>query len=451
MANQPTTCFIPYPAKSHLLALFGIADSLRAVGHVVIFAAPSEFRDLIRTNGFSFYELKSPLFARGLEEFATNESSVKRILNGLLFRMNMTFYFSREAELTELVSQVNPTNILIDSFMAVDYVFLYPLLAKIQKVFFVGTTLSTSIFLDRPFLNSAVQETSKTLLRINFFFRAIVRQLRRIYFFARFLGYDDLNLIRKAMKLSGLPRNRLFLDRYLSVSFTDVPELILAPPELDYQVKEKRKEEIYIGSQIYLNRVDNGTSKDQLDKSVQKWRSVNKKILYCSLGTFKEFGNFNLAADSFLRKLIHVVKSESKLALIVATNRVRDLGVDFDKKGGSDIFLAEELPQLQVLSFIDIFICHGGLNSLKEALHFEVPCLVLLHSESPDAAGNGWKFFYKGLGLVVTPKAELREIKQKIDLLLFSDQFKKNICSFNRKTSKFKAEYFLREFEAARF
>jgi len=43
-----------------------------------------------------------------------------------------------------------------------------------------------------------------------------------------------------------------------------------------------------------------------------------------------------------------------------------------------DNFLVENfVPQLEVLKRADVFITHGGMNSLNEALYFGVPVIVV--------------------------------------------------------------------------
>jgi UDP:flavonoid glycosyltransferase YjiC (YdhE family) len=61
------------------------------------------------------------------------------------------------------------------------------------------------------------------------------------------------------------------------------------------------------------------------------------------------------------------------------------------------VLLLKHAPQLQILQRTSIFITHGGLNSIKEALYYGVPMVVF-----PcwvDQPMNANRIAYHGLGL----------------------------------------------------
>ena len=72
------------------------------------------------------------------------------------------------------------------------------------------------------------------------------------------------------------------------------------------------------------------------------------------------------AITKFLSKLINVISSKSKIFLIISTKIPEVLNqMKVLKK---NIVVYEFVPQISLLPFVDLFVNHGGLNSIKESL-----------------------------------------------------------------------------------
>jgi UDP:flavonoid glycosyltransferase YjiC (YdhE family) len=57
----------------------------------------------------------------------------------------------------------------------------------------------------------------------------------------------------------------------------------------------------------------------------------------------------------------------------------------------------ERVPQLEILQRARVFVTHGGASSLREAIYFGVPTIVL--PGWLDQFGNGARVVHHGLGL----------------------------------------------------
>ncbi|MDA7026667.1 glycosyltransferase [Bacillus sp. CLL-7-23] len=98
----------------------------------------------------------------------------------------------------------------------------------------------------------------------------------------------------------------------------------------------------------------------------------NQNVIYISMGTVlsktEEF--FNLCIDAF-----------SDFAGIV----VIAVGEKFDmttlKKIPDHFMMSSYVPQLEVLEEADVFVTHGGMNSVNESIHYRVPMVVLPHDK----------------------------------------------------------------------
>ncbi|PZE20252.1 macrolide family glycosyltransferase [Paenibacillus xerothermodurans] len=98
----------------------------------------------------------------------------------------------------------------------------------------------------------------------------------------------------------------------------------------------------------------------------------NQKVIYISMGTVlgdvEDF--FNTCVDAFAHFDGKVV--------IAAGDRA-----DFTKikTAPSNFIISHYVPQLEVLDKTDVFITHGGMNSVNEAIHFNVPLVVIPHDK----------------------------------------------------------------------
>ncbi len=114
-----------------------------------------------------------------------------------------------------------------------------------------------------------------------------------------------------------------------------------------------------------------------------------------------------------------------------------------------NVHLLSKVPQLALLPNVDVFIHHGGLGSVKEALHLCVPTLVYPITPTFDTEGNAARIFYHRLGL----RGEIsqdspQQITEKIQELLTNPIYKQNLQAFKEKTkAKYTEERVLALFE----
>ena len=144
---------------------------------------------------------------------------------------------------------------------------------------------------------------------------------------------------------------------------------------------------------------------------------------------------------SFLKRLIAVANIENYLLLISLQAQPEDI----DKLQASEnVYIFNSVPQLDVLSQTDIFITHGGINSIKESIYAEVPMLMYpIHSDY-DPKGNAVRVAYHGLGLRgdITSDSE-KEIQAYIKELLSNPLYKRSIQELKRKDSQYTLDQFL--------
>jgi len=144
--------------------------------------------------------------------------------------------------------------------------------------------------------------------------------------------------------------------------------------------------------------------------------STEKPKVYVSLGTV-----FNKKPNVFRR--ITDAFSDGRYQLIVSAGgayaRLRSQGIP------SNVLLFERVPQVDVLSEVDVVISHGGNNTVNETLAAGKPLLVMpVGGEQGD---NASRVVYLGVGLRADVKrATSHEIGAKIDRLLEEPTYRRH-------------------------
>jgi MGT family glycosyltransferase len=70
------------------------------------------------------------------------------------------------------------------------------------------------------------------------------------------------------------------------------------------------------------------------------------------------------------------------------------------------------VPQLDVLAHAKVFLCHGGMGSTMEALHFGVPLVQV--PLTPEQEANAARVTELGLGERVDPLADVAEAVERV-------------------------------------
>ena len=108
---------------------------------------------------------------------------------------------------------------------------------------------------------------------------------------------------------------------------------------------------------------------------------ITLKLIYASLGTLL---NTSRAGRRFFKLCIETFANQN-VTLILSIGQGQNLA-----QYGSlsdNIHIYERVPQLEVLQKADLFITHGGMNSVNEAIYFGVPMIVLpIGNDQPTVA-----------------------------------------------------------------
>jgi UDP:flavonoid glycosyltransferase YjiC (YdhE family) len=154
-------------------------------------------------------------------------------------------------------------------------------------------------------------------------------------------------------------------------------------------------------------------------------------LIYCAFGTIQ--AKFVDRIILFLQTLFVVFQQNPNLQLIcTASKEVRAFFQTTQLP--ENIHLLSKVPQLELLPKLDVFITHGGLNSIQEALHFQVPTLNYPLNMDCDHPGNAARISHHSLGLRgEIDKDSPQDISDKIRELLTNPIYKQNLHEFKGK------------------
>ncbi|HFU7086154.1 TPA: macrolide family glycosyltransferase [Bacillus cereus] len=98
----------------------------------------------------------------------------------------------------------------------------------------------------------------------------------------------------------------------------------------------------------------------------------DKKVIYISMGTLLE------GLEPFFNTCIDAFSDFDGLVVMAIGDRNNRSKI---KKAPDNFIIASYVPQTEVLSEADIFITHGGMNSVHDAIHFNVPFVIIPHDK----------------------------------------------------------------------
>jgi UDP:flavonoid glycosyltransferase YjiC (YdhE family) len=201
----------------------------------------------------------------------------------------------------------------------------------------------------------------------------------------------------------------------------DLPELVLSVQQLDFPRSAIVRNRVYVGSCVHLPRADG-----QFD-----WTGFDADVpfVYCSLGTYNHAYPY---AKRLFEAVIEALKHKDGLQGIIQIGDIRIDGLsDLPKR----IRVVERVPQLEILQRARAFVTHGGASSVREAIYFGVPTIIL--PGWLDQFGNSARTVHHGLGL----RAEMATITaERMSALLDEIMDERFLCANARMQQYFREQ-----------
>jgi MGT family glycosyltransferase len=151
---------------------------------------------------------------------------------------------------------------------------------------------------------------------------------------------------------------------------------------------------------------------EQLDFPVEELEG--KKVIYISLGTINNnfSGFYHMCMDAFGGEDVKVVLSAGKKIDVSTFVDIPD-----------NFIVRNYIPQLEVLKRADVFISHGGLNSVSEALYYNVPVICIPISNDQPMVTKQLVSLGAGIGLKMD-EITSDILKESVHKLLLDSRFR---------------------------
>jgi MGT family glycosyltransferase len=124
-----------------------------------------------------------------------------------------------------------------------------------------------------------------------------------------------------------------------------------------------------------------------------------KPVIYISLGTIHS-GNTDFYRQCFEAFADHPGQFILSAGKTTDLSKLGDIPANF--------IVRNSVPQLEVLQHVDLFITHGGMNSVQEGLYFGVPLVVI--PQQMEQAANAILVEHKSAGIVLGKHAPYGQV-----------------------------------------
>lgn len=437
MHHKEKLLFVPNSVKSHLIPTFYLSQLLKDRYEIHYFVQDAGLLDLVTTQGFTAHQSKTNHIGFSFELLDKQlryrgKNVVSSFLGSLSILWKDPFYDRRKKEIDELMGQLAPKAIFLDVFGATNFIFFHKYLPKL-KVLFFSPMLSTHSRKGIPDLDQSSWNSWHKKDSVHK---------------GGFSGLVDYWCLKLCCRRIGMEKKYKLrsVNRFTHYTFDGITELVMAPIELELSAEASRHKQQYLGLCI-ASRKNEPKGGGLLDINLNKFKQLAKKgrkIVFCSFGAYFRSFEHHQSIATFITNLTEAA-TLADVELIVACNKVLLDVINNTVGKKENVHLYAYVPQLDVLEISDVFITHGGLGSVKEAIYAKVPMIVYPLEPKFDNVGNAFKVAHHELGLMGELRSEdAGQISVKILEVLRNQKYHERVANFsNEIASKYTSAYVL--------
>ena len=375
--------------RGHINAAITLAQRLMEADFKVVFVGLADDRSILEERGFEYMAIAEDLYPKGKWAEEKREREEARFIFGKLVK---SIKLLRKLD-DLLFAFANDISGKFDLIISDGLLYYGPLVASKANIPVV--LLQTSLPFDNPLsppLGSALSPRLDGTLSLRTRWRntmigellscklgMLANRVLGIVLKRLLIGSSEAEMKRFDLSSELFPRPmRDFRSNYLSI--------IACPKAFDFNISTL-PETLYVDGLID----DDDKDVDRLD-----WTEipVDKKIVYASMGSqawmLKDRGK------SFYHKILETFKDRTDSFLIISAGPLAE--VLESEWNVPNVRILEWAPQKDILRRADLMITHGGLNSIKECIHFKVP--MICYPVGRDQPGNAARIKYHRLGLI---------------------------------------------------
>jgi UDP:flavonoid glycosyltransferase YjiC (YdhE family) len=211
----------------------------------------------------------------------------------------------------------------------------------------------------------------------------------------------------------------------------DIPVVSLTHPQLEFR-QPVDKLLHYTYPMVCENRIEpvSNSFEIEFEQLLEIKSNEQKKLIVVTQSTMK--GKTN----KFLPKLIEALSQLDKCISIISMG---DQFENFrDYRSHRNIYLYKSIPQLKVFKHADLSINHGGIHTINECIHFNLPMLIFSGNRY-DQNGNAARVKKHGCGIShFSNNLSTEFMTSEINTLLNDPKYKKRLEELNTSYKKSK-------------
>lgn len=208
--------------------------------------------------------------------------------------------------------------------------------------------------------------------------------------------------------------NALQTDNWLEEIIYNPPAINLVYTLREFQPYEEEfepKKYLFLGASVYNRK-----------EQARQYKKQGQPLIYISLGTVVK------GKRKFFQSCVEAFRDE-EVEVILST------GLQFDKDKlkniPENVYIYPSVPQTQVLKQADVFVTHGGMNSVSEAFTHGVPLVVVPFMS--DQPVNARRVEELGLGVQLDYSTlDKKVLKETVLSLLGNQNTKENITRMQK-------------------
>lgn len=421
---------------------------LEAAGYQVTYASPKAVGAIAKVNGLTYQQLPPTNFfpAPDLPVFQGRFRKVKRLWYKIKYRKARKKQAVLNLGMTEfrqLLDELSPDLLLID-------VELHEHLMTAQTTHIPMVLLSQWFSLWNrvglpPLSDTTIPNLHWQGSKIGLVFAWQKIKVHRWWMFTkkriRSVGTNRRSILKKYAQQIGFPKAYLH-ENYWPGPFTyaKLPVISMVLAEMEFP-HDKRPNLHYVGAMIGKKRADvqnDKVTQRRLQAIFEIKKHTATALIYCTLSSFKQ------GDTAFLKRLIEAVKDREDWQLILG------LGGQLDIKSlgelPANVHAFSWVPQMEVLAKANCSINHGGIHTINECIHFQVPMLVYSGKRS-DQNGCAARVHYHGLGIMADKdKDDSTVIAAKIERVLTEQKYKNNLQKMHQHYRRYQSEQVLEQY-----
>lgn len=143
----------------------------------------------------------------------------------------------------------------------------------------------------------------------------------------------------------------------------------------------------------------------------------DKKVIYISMGTLLE------GIEPFFNACIDAFSDFNGLVVMAIGDRNDRSKI---KEAPNNFIIAPYVPQSEVLSEADVFITHGGMNSVHDAIHFNVPFVIIPHDKDQPMIAQRLTEL-EAAHRLLKENANVQTLKEAVTDVLSNEKYKHGI------------------------